>query len=73
MNGIEKITERIAAQSGADVKALMDRANAQAKAIYDGYQAAADQDYADTLKKGEERGSWQQEISRPDTNFIQPK
>ncbi len=29
--------------------------------------------YADTLKKGEERGSWQQEISRPDTNFIQPK
>ena len=31
----------------------MDRANAQAKAIYDGYQAAADQDYADTLKKGE--------------------
>ena len=53
MNGIEKITERIAAQSDADVKALMDRANAQAKAIYDGYQAAADQDYADTLKKGE--------------------
>lgn len=53
MNGIEKITERIAAQSNADVKALMDRANAQAKAIYDGYQAAADQDYADTLKKGE--------------------
>ena len=53
MNGIEKITERIAAQSNADVKALMGRANAQAKAIYDGYQAAADQDYADTLKKGE--------------------
>lgn len=53
MNGIEKITERIAAQSDADVKALMGRANAQAKAIYDGYQAAADQDYADTLKKGE--------------------
>lgn len=53
MNGIEKITERIAAQSDADVKALMDRANAQAKAIYDGYQAAADQDYAETLKKGE--------------------
>ena len=52
MNGIEKITERIAAQSNADVKALMDRANAQAKAIYDGYQAAADQDYANTLKKG---------------------
>ena len=44
MNGIEKITERIAAQSDADVKALMDRANAQAKAIYDGYQAAAEQD-----------------------------
>ena len=53
MNGIEKITERIAAQSDADVKALMGRANAQAKAIYDGYQAAADQDYANTLKKGE--------------------
>lgn len=29
--------------------------------------------YADTLKKGEERGLWQQEITRPDTNFIQPK
>ena len=53
MNGIEKITERIAAQSDADVKALMDRANAQATAIYNGYQAAADHDYANTLKKGE--------------------
>ncbi len=52
MNGIEKITERIAAQNDADMKALMARAETQAKAIYDGYQAAADQDYKDTLEKG---------------------
>lgn len=29
--------------------------------------------FADTLKKGEERGSWQQQANRADTNFIQPK
>lgn len=52
MNGIEKITERIAAQNDADMKALMARAEAQAKAVYNGYQAAADQDYKDTLEKG---------------------
>ena len=52
MNGIEKITERIAAQNDADMKALKARAEAQAKAVYDGYQAAADQDYKDTLEKG---------------------
>lgn len=53
MNGIEKITERIAAQADTDAKALTAKAQAQAKAIYDGYQAAADQDYQNTLKKGE--------------------
>ena len=53
MNGIEKITERIAAQNDTDIKALMNRAEAQAKAVYEGYAAAADDDYKATVKKGE--------------------
>ena len=53
MNGIEKITERIAAQNDTDIKALMNRAEAQAKAVYEGYVAAADDDYKATVKKGE--------------------
>ena len=63
MNGIEKITERIAAQSDADVKALMDRANAQAKAIYDGYQAAADQE-CEAAQRLERLGSVAQLVAR---------
>lgn len=53
MNGIEKITERIAAQNDTDIKALMNRAEAQAKAVYEGYVAAADDDYKATVKKVE--------------------
>lgn len=53
MNGIEKITERIAAQNDTDIKALMNRAEAQAKAVYESYAAAADDDYKATVKKGE--------------------
>lgn len=52
MNGIEKITDRIAAQAEAQEKAMNDRAETQARAVYAGYQAAADQDYKDALEKG---------------------
>ncbi len=52
MNGIDKITERIAADSGSEIQALLERADTQAKEIVAGYQAAADQDYQDAVKQG---------------------
>jgi V/A-type H+-transporting ATPase subunit E len=52
MNGIEKITDRIAADTADEAKALLDRAQQEAKSIRQGYAVAADQDYLDTLAQG---------------------
>jgi len=52
MNGIDKITERIAADNQSEVSALQSRSEARAKEIFAGYQALADQDYQDALKQG---------------------
>lgn len=52
MNGIEKITDRIAVDNEAEVRALKERTKQQADSIYSGYQAAADADYAATVAKG---------------------
>lgn len=53
MNGIEKITDRIAVDTETEIKALKSRAEAQAKEIFAGYQAAADADYADAMARGQ--------------------
>lgn len=53
MNGIEKITERIAADSGQEAKVLMDNAKAQAAEINAGYAAEAEKDYAEAIRQGE--------------------
>ena len=52
MNGIEKITERIAADSEAEISALNARTKKQADSIYAGYQAAADDDFERTVAAG---------------------
>lgn len=54
MNGIEKITGRIAADNQTEIQSLLDRSREQATAIFSGYQAAADHDYQETLKKGKQ-------------------
>ena len=53
MNGIEKITERISADTQQEAKALMDNAKAQAAEITASYAAQAEAEYAEALKKGE--------------------
>jgi V/A-type H+-transporting ATPase subunit E len=52
MNGIEKITDRIAAETAGEAKALLDRAQQEAASIRQGYEAVADQEYKDTLAQG---------------------
>ena len=52
MNGIEKITERIAADNAAEVTSLVERAEKQADNIYNGYVAAADAEYDETVARG---------------------
>lgn len=52
MNGIEKITERIAVDNAAEVRALTNRAQQQADSIFEGYKAAADADYEETIARG---------------------
>lgn len=53
MNGIEKITERIAVDTDLDVKALLENAQKQAAEITASYEALAESKYAETVKKGE--------------------
>jgi V/A-type H+-transporting ATPase subunit E len=53
MNGIEKITDRIAVDTDREVKALLQEAQRQADEITASYQALAESDYREALKKGE--------------------
>ena len=52
MNGIEKITDRIAVDNDKEVKALMARTQAQADSIYAGYCSVADQEYEAAIAQG---------------------
>lgn len=52
MNGIEKITQRISADTQQEAQILMDNAKAQAAEITAGYHAEAEAAYAEALEKG---------------------
>lgn len=52
MNGIEKITQRIATDTQQEAQALMDSAKAQAAEITAGYAETAEAAYAEALEKG---------------------
>ena len=52
MNGIEKITQRISADTQQEAQVLMDNAKAQAAEITAGYHAEAEAAYAESLEKG---------------------
>lgn len=52
MNGIEKLTERIAADTQQEATALRNQAQAQAQEILNQYSAAAEETYTATLSKG---------------------
>lgn len=55
MNGIEKITQRIAADADRDARAILDEAKAQAEEITARAQAEADAAAAQALEKGRQR------------------
>ena len=52
MNGIEKITERINADTKREIDEILSRSNAQAKQIAGGYEALAESDFAQRLDQG---------------------
>lgn len=52
MNGIEKITERIAADTAREAKALLENARQQAAEISASYQTLAESEYAQAVEKG---------------------
>lgn len=52
MNGIEKITDRIAVDADAEVKALLENAKKQAQEITASYEALANSQYAEAVAKG---------------------
>jgi V/A-type H+-transporting ATPase subunit E len=52
MNGIEKITDRIATNMADEVRALEARTQQEAAAIQSGYEALAAQEYEETLAQG---------------------
>lgn len=54
MNGIEKITDRIGADTQKEANELLQKAKAQAEEILRAYTEAAEGDYAAALKKGEQ-------------------
>lgn len=54
MNGIEKITDRITADTQKEAQELLQKAQAQADEILKEYTRAAEADYAAALKKGEQ-------------------
>lgn len=55
MNGIEKITQRIAADAEKESQAILTQAREQAAEITAGYQADADAQAAEVLEKGRQR------------------
>lgn len=52
MNGIEKITERIAVDADQERKSILAKGEAQAAQIRAGYDALAESDYAEAVEKG---------------------
>lgn len=52
MNGIEKITDRIAVDADQEIKTLLSNAEKQAQEITASYQALADSKYAEITEKG---------------------
>lgn len=52
MNGIEKITERIAVDNDQEIRTLLQNAENQAAEITASYQALAESKYAETVEKG---------------------
>lgn len=52
MNGIEKITDRIAIDADAEAKAILDQAKKQAAEIEASYTALAESSYNDAIAKG---------------------
>ena len=52
MNGIEKITGRIAENADQEAKTLLQRAEKEAAEIRAGYEATAESEYAETVRKG---------------------
>ncbi len=52
MNGIEKITDRIAVDTDSEVKALLEQAEQQASDILADYKAREETDYVQALEKG---------------------
>ena len=52
MNGIDKLTERIAADTDQERKSILDRGRDQAAQIQSGYEALGEADYAETVEKG---------------------
>ena len=62
MNGIEKITDRIAMDADQEAKALLDSARKQAAEIAASYEALADSDSREALAKG--TGRLRQQLCR---------
>lgn len=54
MNGIEKITDRIAIDADQEAKALLENAKKQAAEITASYEALAESDYRDAIAKGKD-------------------
>ena len=52
MNGIDKLTERIAADTDLERQAILDRGQDQAAQILSGYEALGDADYTEAVEKG---------------------
>lgn len=53
MNGIDKITGRIAADNNKEIQALEERTQSRVKEILAGYQSVADAQYQELLAQGE--------------------
>ena len=52
MNGIEKITQRIAEDNRKEIEALLEKAQAEAREITAGYKEKAQADYDEALRQG---------------------
>lgn len=52
MNGIEKITQRIAADNQKEIEALLEKAQAEARDITAGYKEKTQADYDEALRQG---------------------
>ena len=52
MNGIDKLTERIATDTDQERQSILDRSREQAAQIRSSYEALAESDYAEAVEKG---------------------